>query len=78
MGQQGYQEQCGPDGMSQASGECLPGLPDHGLQPGQLLSVQGTLRHRGRRGAARDLAAEAVALKSGGPSSGRHDRHLGH
>src|SRR5213076_656943 len=39
--------------------QCQPSLQDDGVQPGQLLSVQGTVRQRRRAGIAGDQPAQA-------------------
>src|SRR5262249_8244168 len=49
----------------QAARQCEPSLQDDGLQPRQLLPLQGALRQRRRTGAAGDQPQEAGAQESG-------------
>jgi hypothetical protein len=45
----------------QATRQCVASVPSDGLQPRQLLPLQGTLRQGRRGGAARNLAAQALS-----------------
>src|SRR5580704_17805576 len=67
----------GSAGTGQAAGQCVTGLPGDGLQPRQLLPLQGTLRQGWRGGAGGDLAAQAGAQESSGAGNrgGRGDRN---
>src|SRR6266576_363648 len=54
-----YPGEDGFAGAGQTAQQCQPSLQDDGLQPGQLLSVQGAVRQRRRAGIAGDQPAQA-------------------
>ena len=64
-GTEGNSGEGGSAGTGQATRQRLAGLPDDGLQPRQLLPLQGTLRQGRRGGVAGDLAAQAGVEEPG-------------
>ena len=54
-----------PTETGEAVGKRVPSMPDHGLQPRYLLSVQGTLPERRRGSPLRDVPPEAAAQEPG-------------
>jgi len=65
----------GSAGTGQAAGHRVTGLPGDGLQPRQLLPLQGSLRQRRRGGAGGDLAAQAGAQESSGAENRAGELH---
>src|SRR4029453_18983132 len=71
-GAEDHQDKGGRAGAGQGAEQREPSLPDHGLQPGQLLPVQGAVRGGWRRGAtgAESAQADPEEPRGGGGGGG--------
>src|SRR4030095_2867112 len=76
-GAEDHQDKGGRAGAGQGAEQREPSLPDHGLQPGQLLPVQGAVRGGGGRGAAGAEWAKADPEEPRGGGGGGGDRGAG-
>src|SRR4029450_8070559 len=73
-GAEDHQDKGGRAGAGQGAEQREPSLPDHGLQRGQLLPVQGAVRGGGRRGATGAESAQADPEEPRGGGGGGGDR----